>query len=319
MYDLAIINTRIDSINAAIEAGEPIDELRKSLNAAVKDFNKAALDEHIKSLKSVSTEKVPVMQYYLAHQYYDGITARIDQDTARYTVSPARYRVSLVAFGGEFRKSEGYLHSKNDWYRLLECFCDNAAMFRIGTSGEFVRVNKKGEHFLNDADMLDFKRKNGFDIAPDSLSKRELMRELETVFAAAMPDGMTDIDGKPLKPIKADLTEMIDGLANIKVREHSVSNVQNRLATMEKLFTHILEMRFNRTAYSWQSPDALKVRGKKSETEKAVAKENAGAPDTTTMPKAGPVKIVEPATESAPETPAKKSTRKSAKKSEPAA
>ena len=84
---------------------------------------------------------------------------------------------------------------------------------------------------------------------------------------------------------------------------------------MEKLFTHILEMRFNRTAYSWQSPDALKVRTKKSETEKAVAKENAGAPDAATMPKAGPVKIVEPATE----TPAKKSTRKSAKKSEPAA
>lgn len=156
--------------------------------------------------------------------------------------------------------------------------------------------------------MLEFKKSIGFD--KDEISNKELMRELEAVFAAVLPADMIDCDGDPLTPVKADLKKMVAEF----MKSYSTANYngfkESSATNMERALFAALEKRYNKQAYPLQAAASSRKAAPASETEKAVAAENAGAPDTTTTPAAGDVKVVAE----------KKTTRKaSAKKTEPAA
>lgn len=314
MTTIDIINAKLIDLNDAIARGEDAEDLRADLTAQVKLYNKEQLKAHIQSVKGENLSPVEVMARYIQQQYYSGLRLTVDRDTLEWVVSPAEFRCSMMQFEAlAYSKKADRISANGGWYKHLAAFLDNVALFRIGGDSHIVRTTSKGDAFTSPVDLLKYKEEHGFTCKEAVPSKRELMDELTRVFEAVLPEGMTDKDGNPLVPVKADLTFIIDDTAKTVVKKDFGGWQQSRTAAMEKTLFKALEKRYTREAYSFQTTVDKASPAKKSESEKEAAKENAGAPDNA-MPKAGPVTVKSDSEPKAAKQ-VKKSTRKTEKKS----
>lgn len=311
MTAIDIISEKLIDLNSTLARGEDGEDIREDIAANLKAYNKEQLKAHVQTVKGDGLSPVAIMSRYLTNQYYTGLRLTVDRDTLEWVVSPAEFRCSMMQFESlAYAKKSDHISTHGNWYKHLAAFCDNVALFRIGGDSHIVRTTSRGDAFTSPVELLKFKAENGY-VCKDAVpSKRELMDELARVFAAICPEGMTDKDGNALTPVKADLTFIIDDLAKTVVKKDFGGWQQSRVSAMEKTLCKALEKRYTREAYSFQTAEEKTVSAKKSETEKQAAKDNAGAPDMKTMPKAGPVTV-----KSDSEPKAAKSVKKTAKKS----
>ena len=308
MYTIDTLTEKLIDLNDTLARGEDGEDIRADLTANIKAYNKEQLTAHVASVKGESLSPVDIMARYLTNQYYTGLRLTVDRDTLEWVLSPAEFRCSMMQFESlAYEKKADHISANGGWYKHLAAFCDNVALFRIGGDSHIVRTTSKGDAFASPVDMLKYKEEHGFVCKGDVPSKRELMDELTRVFAAICPEGMTDKDGNPLAPVKADLTFIIDDLAKTVVKKDFGGWQQSRVAAMEKTLCKALEKRYTREAYSFQTAEEKTVATKKTKTEK---QESVGGPDLKTVPKAGPVEVKSDA-----EPKAAKAVKKAAKKS----
>lgn len=311
MATIDIITAKLKDLNNTLARDEDGEDVRADLTANLKAYNKEQLKSHVKSIKGENLSPVTIMSRYLTNQYYTGLRLTVDRDTLEWVVSPAEFRCSMMQFESlAYDKKADHISARGNWYKHLAAFCDNVALFRIGGDSHIVRTTSRGDAFTSPVELLKFKSENGYVCKEAVPSKRELMDQLTRIFAAICPEGMTDKDGNALAPVKADLTFIIDDLAKTVVKKDFGGWQQSRVSAMEKTLCKALEKRYTREAYSFQTAEEKAPAGKKSESEKEAAQDNAGAPDTKTMPKAGPVTV-----KSDSEPKAAKTVKKSAKKS----
>lgn len=302
------INAQVAALNGLVAEHKDVDTLKSLINANIKLLNDHLMNAHAKSL--VSADKCETFANYLTDQTYTAYRLTIDKDTLLYKLDTADARCSIPQFFSmAYTRKEDAICSNGGWYHMLAALSDNVTLFRIGGDTHIIRTNHKGDAFTAPTELLEFKAKYGFTCAEAVPSKRELMDQLTRVFNAVCPDGMTDVQGNPLAPIKVDLNYFIDENARTFAKKKSAGWIQASLSNMERALAKVLAMRYTRTAYQHQSQEEKYSSGKKSETEKEAAKENAGAPDMKTMPKAGPVTV-----KSDSEPKAAKAVKKTAKK-----
>lgn len=303
-----LINEKLADLNDTAARGEDTEDIRADLTANLKTYNAAQLDAHVAAVKGEDNDPRAIMARYLTNQYYTGLRLTVDRDTLEWVASPADFRCSMQQFEAKaYTKKADRISANGGWYKMLAAFCDNIALFRIDGDSSIVRTTSKGDAFTSPVDMLKYKTEHGFTCKEAKPSKRELMEQLAMVFDAVCPPDMTDVDGNALAPVKADLKFIIDDAAKTVIKKDFGGWQQSRVAAMEKTLCKVLETRYTRKAYQWQTAEEKTVADKKTKTEKENEK---GAPDTKTMPKAGPVTV-----KSDSEPAAKKAVKKSTKKS----
>lgn len=282
------LTEQLDTLNTLARDGKDVTEILALLTANVKAYNVALRNAYAASLVVVGDIRA-TMVAYIKSQHYGVLRVTRDKDTMQWSLKDATARLSYPQFcSTTCTDKESLISAKGNWQRYLECFCDNIAVQAV-KGGHIARMTKKGGTFTSPIELLAFKKTIGFD--KDEISNKELMRELETVFAAVLPVDMTNCDGEALTPVKADVKFMVHEFIKTQSSARYIGFKESSTAAMERALFAAIEKRYLKEAYPLQAAANDKP-AKKTVTEKEVAKENAGAPDLTTTPAAGDVKVV---------------------------
>lgn len=277
MTNFEILQNKLDNYNT-LSAEEKTIEL-DAMRGLVKAINAERLDNHCATLLSAATP-ADIFRAYIAEQTYT-IMRLVADENGNPAIADGERRLT-------FKQLESHatvkIAPRGDWYRMLEAYCDNIAISRAqGTDGN-IRMTRKMETFTTPAEMTDYKAKNGLAIGNGKYSKTVLCEQLNALFAAVIPDGVTNADGKPFTAYKSDYNHFVDCFVQGNDKKGQIGARLSNAARMEKtLFACILTRMNNMQYVDIQGKTAA---AKKSPTEKEIAKENAGAPDTTTTPPA---------------------------------
>lgn len=299
MMTIDVLTNQLTALNTARAEGADTSAALDLLRANVKTYNAERRDGYARSL-CVADDPRAIMAAYIRGQYYTALRVGVDTATADWTLTETRARLTFRAFAALADETGMTISTRANWYRYLVALCDNIVLQTYGDGDGYTRINTKGDAFTTSQDLREFKDAHGFTVGSDGVSNRALMQQLALVYAAILPDNMTNCDGEPLTPVKADLNHIKCELLKAVTSEKFIGTKVAAAAAMEKALCGTLVKRLDKLAYPIQQ---------REDKTKTVKREKS-APDTTTMPKAGDVKEVAPA---------KKTRKTAAKESESAA